>query len=831
MVVMSSMSWVVDLDDEAARDPGVSGTKAAMLARLRAEGLPAPPGVVLTVAGSRAWAPPAAGGGAPGGEDPGRGVRAALAEAVGRLGGGALAVRSSGMAEDLPGASFAGQYKTVLGVRGIAEVTDAVGRCLESGAGERVNVYSGVKGIAPGGAMAVLIQPLLHADAAGVAFTANPITGDRGEILVSAVRGLGERLVSGQATPDDWTVRDDEVRCVHAPEGAIDAGMAGEIARLAQAVEEAFGGPQDVEWAIEGGKLWLLQARPITALPRPPDLDVPGDGFWAKDDTHYPAPLTPFGASVYVPVLDRAWPAAVAEFGLPIEEVRQRSLAGEVYMRIVPPGGKDRPPPPWWVVALASRLLPSMRRREKAARHAFETNLADQLLECWPHWREESLRQVAALQAVKVRSLEDEALLAHLDAAAELACAGQSLHIRLLMPYVIALYELGTVCADLLGWEPAHALALVAGTSQASSEPGRALAALADTVRRSPEALAAVREGRSDTLDRLRDRAPNAAAAIDDYLGRYGHRPLSYDPGDVTLAERPGLLISLLRDQLHQPARPEPTATGRDGALTEARERLAAASLTDRERFENAFAFASRAYPVRDDNVFVLDNLPSGLIRRAVAEIGRRLAGRGTITTADDAVFLEDRELRAALHGVPENWPGRIGQRKAERAWVLAHPGPASYGPEPGPPPDLRGLPPGLRRLSAVMMWANDVMLASGPPQGAAGEHQLRGIGASPGRYHGRVRVIREEAEFGQLQPGDVLVCPITSPAWSVLFTRAGALVTDGGGILSHAAIVAREYGVPAVVATGDATRRLHNGDPITVDGASGTVVPDLPAG
>ena len=161
----------------------------------------------------------------------------------------------------------------------------------------------------------------------------------------------------------------------------------------------------------------------------------------------------------------------------------------------------------------------------------------------------------------------------------------------------------------------------------------------------------------------------------------------------------------------------------------------------------------------------------------------------------------------------------------AELAWVEAHTAPASYGKDPGPPPSFAVLPSEARFVHEALMWVADRIYApqqSGQEQ--ASETTLRGIAASPGDYTGPVRVIMNEGEFAKLRPGDVLVCPITSPVWSVLFPSIGALVTDSGGILSHPAIIAREYRVPAIVATGNGTRLLRDGQIVTVNGDTGTV-------
>jgi pyruvate,water dikinase len=230
-------------------------------------------------------------------------------------------------------------------------------------------------------------------------------------------------------------------------------------------------------------------------------------------------------------------------------------------------------------------------------------------------------------------------------------------------------------------------------------------------------------------------------------------------------------------------------------------------------------AAAERAYPSREENVIWTDNVPSGLLRYTAIEIGRRLAKRGAIAHADDAVFLEDNELRTRLRGQPRALHDLVARRRAERAWVIAHPGPPSYGEAPSQP-DLRGLPPALRHITGALLYFLDLS----QPETHAHDGAITGVPGSPGLHTGPARLIHEESEFSRLRPGDVLVCPITSPAWSLLFAQAGAVVTDGGGVLAHAAVIAREYAIPAVLATGDATRRLRDGEIVTVDGTAGLV-------
>jgi phosphohistidine swiveling domain-containing protein len=319
---------------------------------------------------------------------------------------------------------------------------------------------------------------------------------------------------------------------------------------------------------------------------------------------------------------------------------------------------------------------------------------------------------------------------------------------------------------------------------------------------------------------------PALGAAFRDHLDRFGHRTIGDDPGSSTLAERPWVLAGLLREAAVGERRGEDFDVLRDRAEAEARRLVALRSEEDRRRFDRALTAARRVYGVREDNVFWTGNLPCGLIRRVAVEIGERLARRGRIARPADLAFLADDELRRAL-GADEDLRELVARRHAERAWVAAHPGPAFHGPPPPQPPDVRALPDEARRINAAFMWymANEFNPAVDDAQTG-----LAGAPGSPGTHTGPVRVIRSEDEFHKLRPGDVLVARVTTPVWSVLFGIAGAVVTDGGGALSHTAIVAREHGIPAVLATATATTELIDGQTVTVDGTAGVVRVDTGA-
>ena len=334
-------------------------------------------------------------------------------------------------------------------------------------------------------------------------------------------------------------------------------------------------------------------------------------------------------------------------------------------------------------------------------------------------------------------------------------------------------------------------------------------------------------------LQEVLDVDPGFAAAFDRYLHDYGCRALRYDVSEQALDERPDLVLALIRDQLatgYDPAEHEHSlAAARGEAAARARRALAERRPADRERFERALERALHAYPVREDNEFFTVSAPHALIRRAALEVGRRIAERGLITHPGDAFDLASGELRAGLlDGLLSDGGAvrdTVRRRQGERAWVLAHPGPDPYG-QPSPPRSTAGLPAPARRALESFLWATERIFGTEAlaTAGSRGGGVLAGVAASAGTCTGPVRIVREESQFDRIQPGDVLVCPITSPVWSVVFPSIGALVTDTGGILSHPAIIAREYGIPAVVATREGTARLHDGQVVLVDGSAGLV-------
>jgi rifampicin phosphotransferase len=791
----------------AATDPQMVGRKAATLARLAAAGFAVPPGVIL---------PAAVLEGAPGRKLELRAeVASDLLDMIRAWGGVPLAVRSSGLDEDGAHASYAGIFTSVLDVRGDDALLDAVGVCWSSAFDARVTSYAGARP-----RLAVLVQPMVAASAAGVAFTADPVTGERGCVLIDAVTGIGDRLASGAATPDRWIVRGDEVHQRSAQNGALDERQARAVADVVRRVEAELGGPQDIEWALAGDEVILLQARPVTALPADPvpvPVVVPA-GYWTREASHVPLPWRPFSRA-YADLRNDALRQMAAELGLLFDGIEFRRIGGYEYMRVVPLGGKQPPRLPDWLVPVAFRLVPALRRRIRESVAAMRSDVPGGLVWRWSReWQPDFAARIRTLRDRPPGALCDTALAEHLDGVLTLVADGINVHMRLHGAIGMVLGEFAFTCRDLLGWDDARAFSLLSGTSTTSTGPARALAGVAALA--SPQVRALLAQGAH--ADEVLAADEEFAAGFAAYVRQYGCRALAYEIAEPSLEERPDLVLGLLRDQLDGSfglCGHEELAQLREAAAAAARETLGGADLL---RFERVLSRALMAYPAREDNEFFTTSAPLGLLRRVALELGRRLASRGQIPAAEDVFFLHLDEARSLLTSGTDGHDVVV-RRKGEHSWVLAHPGPATYGRDPGPPPPLDSLPAEARLANEAFLWAVDRILAP-DAHGGGGDRTLAGVAASPGRYTGTVRVIRSEAEFGRLRAGDVLVCPVTSPVWSVLFPSVGALVTDHGGTLSHPAIIAREYRVPAVVATCTGTARLRDGQVVAVDGTNGTV-------
>lgn len=735
-------SLSIPLTQLRRHDAARVGTKAAHLGELCAAGCDVPPGFALTsdafdcfLAENRL-------------EDPTEetvtraripdAVAAAILDAVAALGDVALAVRSSALAEDLAGASFAGQYETILDVRGPDAALDAVRRCWASACNARVAAYRASRA-AHGAGMAVVIQQLVPAEAAGVAFTADPITGQRDRVLVASVRGLGERLVSGQVDADEWVVDGGGAICRKAVERSIDAETAGKVAALARRVEALFGSPQDVEWAVRGGQVYLLQARPITALAAPVSWEAP-KGCWARNfrlGEWLGDPCTPLFATWLLERLEERLIANYVELaGVSRPASPRVFLNGWYYctMDFIPtsPGAMLAMLArfAWKLVVNGRRALMMM---PPLAKHGVDLMVDDWRTKLAPKYRE----AVAAARA-EVEIADPARLLQLVDGLADLA--GDWFTSITFVSGAAWKFEL-----PLAKFYRDHLAPKIGGSHQ------RLLQGL--------------------VLPDIPD-----------------HQVQGLDWFHPTMGE------------LARTAAPPADRHARLVADREAAEAQCHAALDPRQRatFDALLAPAQRFVPLRQEQTSEL-TLAWPVMRRALHRLATHLG-----LPPDDLFFLTQTELRAAVAGGPV--PTGLAERRAtwERQRRLV------------PPLVIGQMPPMLKQVF------DEVEALRGPD--ADPNAAVRGLPASPGRATGVARVIRRIEDAHRLGVGEILVAPATTPAWTPLFAVAAAVVTDNGSPIAHASLVAREYGIPAVVGAANATGTLRDGEIVTVDGSSGTV-------
>ena len=801
------MRYIRQLEEAGLGDTVLIGRKAAVLADLAAAGFRVPSGFAVET----------------GAQHGGPAVLAALATeletALRELGDGPVAVRSSGVAEDLAARSFAGQYESVLDVRGLDAVFDAIRTCWASANADRVAVYRG--DAKNGDEIGVLIQRMVPADAAGVAFSANPVTSDPDEVLISAVNGIAEKLMSGERTADEWQIRGGRATLMASASddgpAAVDAEQVTTIAELARAVAAHYGTPQDIEWAYAGGELFLLQARPITTLAAVEQIPIPIEQpeYFSVRDVNAVRPWTRLQTTLFLPVFSDA-AAHVFHFTTGATPYAS-SIGGWTYLTTPP-------------VTPAEQL----RRLEKIATR-IDAGEPRALVERWnAAWKPAFRDRLATLRSTELSDLDDAGLHAHLSELIALFRRLHDVYFRLSGAGIALLAELGVAARDLFGWTPAQTLRLRGGLRGDHMAVAVGLGELARMAAVRPAVRELIAECPPDVEQLLDEADPEFAAALRRYREAQCHRTVGFDLTQPTIAEQPGVLVNLLRAQLDDPFdldRERKALRERlDAVLSEAEPALAAAGDEGRRRFAEALAGSDFATPIRDEKVYYAVSLWA-LLRYALLDLGRRLAAASLVDRREDVWHLHLETALAALdRGADLREEVRLG--RGRHTWASAHPGPPFYGPPPASFDDT-GLPePSASALHVGELAQWSMSLRGGPAGGEAPDGGLRGLAASAGRYTGPARVIRDVTEFGKLRHGDVLVCSETTAQWAVLFPSIGALVTDNGSVLSHPAIISREYGVPAVFATGNATTTFTDGQLLTVDGTTGVVRrADLPRG
>ncbi|HWM59874.1 MAG TPA: PEP/pyruvate-binding domain-containing protein [Pseudonocardia sp.] len=876
-------SAIISLDDPHARQLELVGGKGANLAELLAAGFPVPGGFCVDTTGYLAAAAAtglddvlaAAGTARPDGALAARAraaltgapVPEAIAEAVragyAQLGADVpVAVRSSATAEDLPAASFAGQQDTFLNVVGADAVLDAVRRCWASLWTDRAVSYRAEVGIDQHDVrLAVVVQRMVDAELAGVLFTADPVTGRRTRTVIDAAPGLGEAVVSGAVNPDHVVVEGDgtvaeyrvgdratairpragggteHVAGTTAGRSLTDARI-GELVALGRRVQARFGAPQDIEWAIDGtGALWLTQSRPITTLyPIPTDRGNDARAYFCVTLAQgLVRPITPVGLSAFRiiaagasrelfghPLPDpRTGPPAFAELGMrafvditpalrsragrtllprvldlmesrtavvlrslitdPAFAMRGGSIAtfGRGFLRALI---RLRVPP----VALLSALWPAAGRRylDRLGRPAREP--ADLPPGAPVEQRLDRAEWLIGQAFPMVPRMFPVWLPGMLLLAAARRLAGDAMDGTASDGVLRSLPHNVTSGMDLELWALASRVRLDAAASAVLSG--------------APAAELAARHHRGQLPPVLQD-------GLSAFLRRYGHRAVAeIDLGLPRWSDDPTYVLGVLANylRLDDPELAPDVQFARGARAADATVARIVDGVRQRSRPRAALlrwmlGRVRQLVGLRETHKDYLVRLLAQA-RSEVGTVGAELVARGRLAAADDVFFLDLREIRRALRDEQRDLPAVVAQRRADYRLELRR-----------------------RHVPRILLSDGTEPEALVAAHAGAAPGDLIGTPASAGSCTGRARVILDPVD-AHLEPGEILVAPSTDPGWTPLFLTAGGLVMEMGGPNSHGAVVAREYGIPAVVGVAGATVRLSTGDLVTVDGAAGLV-------
>lgn len=748
------------LSDPRARDKALTGSKAATLALLQQDGYPVPHGFVIS---SEAF-PPGAGG-----------LPAAVRDAVRRIarefGDQPVAVRSSAAAEDLDGSSFAGLFDTVLGVVGEQSLEQAVARVWRSAGAGEIEEYRARMGVVEPTRMAVLVQAMVTPDAAGVCFGADPLTGDRNTRVVAAVRGLGDSLVGGEGQAEEWEVVSGQASCRRGS-GALTAAQATQVARLLDRIQDRFGPDREMEWALAGGEVHILQSRPMTAIPQRPEWTVSLNGLWLRSirlGEWLPEPVTPLFDTWMLTSMedtfrrcqhDDAGFLAPAPLHVLVNGWYYHSPIGGGGQRLLVQGLVRRPRFALAVLMASVRPHLSDRMMYAALSERWRTGVL-------PDYRTLVDRLAAGLAdlapADLVRAVDDIAVLAGKCFWAMTILGGAAWRAESALTRFVAA-ELPPAVSDPVP-------ILLAGLTPASLPP--------HTVH---------------SLDWVRPT-----------LGEHATGPRD----EVTIAP------------------PDEAGTGRYHRAAERREAAEARcrkALAGRPRLQARF---ERLLQITQRHAIRRQELSGSLtygwpvLRAALARLGAGLAASGALPDTGDIYFLTRAELVDAVAGHPAADLGaraasrRTGWNQQRRLNPPMSVGSASY--------LLRTLLPRRRPITGA---AQPGATRPGPPGPEPDETSgmLSGVPASPGRASGPVRVLRDPTATDAVRLGEILVVTAAVPALTALFDRIAGLCVDGGSAAAHASLVAREYGLPTVVGLRDASTRLRDGQVVTIDGTAGRV-------
>jgi pyruvate,water dikinase len=556
-----------------------------------------------------------------------------------------------------------------------------------------------------------------------------------------------------------------------------------------------------------------------------PTFTPPGPGAWELETTHFTRPVSRFAQEAMVGGFGEGFSASTARYGVLLDRLEPCFVNDFAFMQPrpfgAPPGAKG--PPPKLVFQLLTRLVPALRARIKASHAAFENKQWRADLKWWDEEvRPASDKRHREIQAVDPSKLGDDELVAHVKVCRD-QCRDMIRQHHLFT--ITCCLPIGDLLAHVQGWTgkpPGEILQVMRGSSGISLGVAAAeLDVLAGAIRADPAAreLLASSEGPGAVLERLGAVAGTVGAAMRGYLEVVSYRTLGYDVSGKCAIELPHVLVGAIRAAVNSVA-----ATDDSGAAERIAKLRAEIPEAHRTEFDGLLAEARAINRLRDERGHYSDGWATGLARRALLEAGKRLAKRGQIDDPElavDASFDEIASLLLASAGPTDDELKRRAHWRSSRS-VNDADVPQWLGAPPGAPPPVEWLPERARRGQRAMNSFLGTLF--GEPELKRTALSVKGSPVSPGIYEGVARLVQSEEDFGRICQGDVLVTRSTSPYFNVVLPLLGAIVTDRGGQLSHAAIVAREYGIPCVVGTREATQLVKDGARVRVDGTTGEV-------
>jgi phosphohistidine swiveling domain-containing protein len=772
-----------------------------------------------------------------------------------------VAVRSSATAEDLPGHSFAGQYDTFLGVAGPKECIETVKKCWASLWTQRAFDYRQNNGFDHTAVnMAVIVQSLIEADVSGVLFTADPRYGRQGNIVIESCFGLGQALVSGKVTPDRFvvhrkklwllfhTISEKKIECVLNRDGSVtEQQLTGEksitpslgkkhikkLAKFAQKIEAGFGSPQDIEWAVSKSKIYLLQSRPITAFP--PERSWEDRQIWASNPAKEVMPdvVTPISLSMLLETIgeemfEPVFRMLCCDRG---EHPFYGLIAGRIYFNAN-------------IWGAVFRYLPGGRSTDlmlMAGGHKDIREMAERLQTApdkdLPDIKFSLLRFILKMPLVIIGFLlntpkKGRRIITWIDtknqkwsdldmsnlSPEQIVTSCKQLrmdlrqflnHFLYLLSMIVAFPILHIVCAKWLDDDGSTANRLLAGAGDMDDAVAGLdlwrLAVAADAAPKVTDLI--ISDANWSEIEHKLSKMDAGKAFLktwNSFMERHGHHCRAelelYNP---RWAETPDYILRLVRNYISQIGKTDPVKNAAD--LARKRKQLEQQCRKKLKNLLKRMIFNHLLNRSQQGSVF-RENVKSEVIKLIVAlrkmflELGKKLADKGLLKNQDDIFFLRLAELEPVANDKADfDVRQVIKDRRTEH--------------------DKNSLisPP-------------DVIYGKFDPDKYVPEfvdtdvEMLTGFPVSPGVVTGKARVILRADADQQILAGEILVAPFTDPGWTPYFVTAAAIVMDQGGILSHGSIVAREYGIPAVVNVGSATQIIRTGQKIEVDGNRGTI-------